>query len=315
VRRQVAALGLAIMLPALAGANAIVVPGLARAAPQRPSDPGLVCGPSGVAEDFHKVVYKSPSDPQRPGMWFINFGNGQQYYDKHGAYAARGESSSILRETEGTTDFLRTQLVPDTSFEGKYVDVEASELRTGYSYGSPCADTEPTPGHPVQVSARMRCTCSADGSGTHVGSWGLWLWNGYPDVQAGTLHPITSMGINWIQAGGYFPPGLAASVLNETNPLYYQPVRLPAGLDLRDWHVYRFVWRADSDVEQVTFLVDNALVGATPIARPLTPMGKLSLTIWHDNQVPTDPTAFPATEIVNPTAAQNLDVDYVRVDR
>jgi hypothetical protein len=123
VRREVAALGLAIMLPAFAGANAIVVPGLARAAPQRPSDPGLVCGPSGVAEDFHKVVYKSPSDPQRPGMWFINFGNGQQYYDKHGAYAARGESSSILRETEGTTDFLRTQLVPDTSFEGKYVDV------------------------------------------------------------------------------------------------------------------------------------------------------------------------------------------------
>ena len=275
----------------------------------------VVCGPTGLAEDFHEVVYKNPSDPQRPGMWFINFGNGQQYYDDQGSYAERGESSSITGQIEGTTDYLRMSLEPDPT-PGDYVDVEASELRTGHSYGSPCADTYPTPGHPVQVTARMRCTtCKADGSGGQVGTWGLWLWNSYPDVPAETIHPITSIGFNWIQEGGYFPPGLAVSVLNETNPLYYQPVRLPVGIDLGEWHVYRFVWRADSEVELVTFFIDDAMVGVAPIARPVTPMGELSLTIWHDNQVPIDPTAFPATEIMNPTAPQHLDVDYVRVDR
>ena len=304
VRCAVAAAALAMMLPASAGNAA-----------ERPSGTDVVCGPPGVAEDFRKVVYKDPSDPMRPGMWFINYGNNQQYYDKHGAYAAAGESSSITRGTEGTTDFLRMQLTPDATFEGNYVDTEAAELRTGHSYGSPCADTDPTPGHPVQVTARMRCTCSAGGADDQVGSWGLWLWNSYPDVPAATIHPITAMGVNWVQDGGYFPPGLAATVLQEDNPIYFQPVRTPLGLDLRDWHVFRFVWRADGPVDQVTFFVDDALVGTTVIPRAVTPMGKLSLTIWHDNQVPSDPTAVPATEVVNPTMAQNLDVDYVRVDR
>jgi hypothetical protein len=167
----------------------------------------------------------------------------------------------------------------------------------------------------VQVTFRLRCpTCNTDGSGGHVGTWGVWLWNSYPDLELG-VQPITEMGFNWIQQGSYFPPGLAVSVLNEDNPLFYQPVRLPLGLDIRDWHVYRFVWRAESPIQQVTYFVDDALVGVTVIADPVTPMGPLSLTIWHDNQVPTDPTAFPATEIMNPTAEQVIDVDYVRVDR
>lgn len=314
-RRDVPVIRWAIIVLALAGANAVVVPDHARADRQPPSEDDVVCGAPGVADDFHDVAFKRPSDPQRPGMWFVNYGNNRQYYERNGTYAARGETSSITRNTQGTTDFLRMQLDPDTTFEGKYVDTEASELRTGHSYGSPCADTEPTPGHPVQVTTRVRCTCAADGSGEHVGSWGIWLWNSYPDVPAATLHPITAMGVNWLQDGGYFPPGLAATVLQEDNPIYYQPVRLPLGLDLRDWHVYRFVWRADGPVEQVTFFVDDMLVGVTAIARPITPMGKLSLTIWHDNQMPTDPTAFPATEVVNPTVEQTLDIDYVRVDR
>jgi hypothetical protein len=300
VRVGIALLGLALLLPTSAGA----VP---------PGSGGVVCGPPGVADDFHRVTYKRPGDPMRPGMWFINYGNEQQYYANNGAYAASGESSSITRATEGTTDFLRMQLVPDATFEGKYVDTEASELRTGHSYGSPCADTEPTPGRPVQVTARMRCTCSADGADDQVGSWGLWLWNSYPDVPNATIHPITAMGLNWVQDGSYFPPGLAATVLNEDNPLYFQPARLP--IDLRAWHVYRFVWQTHGPADQVTFFVDNTLVGTAVIPRAVTPMGKLSLTIWHDNQVPSDPTAFPATEVVNPTGAQNLDVDYVRVDR
>jgi len=311
VRRRLAALGLAMMVPAFAGVNALVVSAPAASA----STTDVVCGPPGLAEDFHQVTYKSPTDPMRPGMWFINYGNNQQYYDGTGAYAPAGESSSILRQTEGTTDFLRMQLTPDATFEGHYVDTEASELRTGYSYGSPCNDTEPTPGHPVQVTARMRCTCAADGSGDHVGSWGLWLWNSYVDVPAGTIHPITAMGLNWVQDGGYFPPGLAATVLNQDNPLYFQPARLPLGLDLSGWHVYRFLWRTFGPFDQVTFFVDDAPAGVATIPRSVTPMGKLSLTIWHDNQVPMDPTTFPSTEVVNPTAAQNLDVDYVRVDR
>jgi hypothetical protein len=46
-------------------------------------------------------------------------------------------------------------------------------------------------------------------------------------------------------------------------------------------------------------------------------MPPLSITIWHDNQVPTsvDESGFPQSSFMNPAEDQHLDVDFVRVLR
>ncbi len=271
-------------------------------------------------EDFSPPLrFKQPGDPQRPGLWYINLGDfhqGSFQYYKH-----CGDSSCIEQgNDEAGTKYLNMIMYHDET-PGNYVNMEASELQTGYAFGQGYEDTHPTVGGPVTVTAKMRCSsCNLDGTGGQIGSWGLWEWNSYPEVQAdgafGGGHPITSIGFGWQQAGGLFPGGLNIEVFKDNIPYYFVPLSfvLPS-LDLTQWHTYSFTWSADSaGVESVNYYIDGNLVGLTTI--PVS-MPALSQTIWHDNQLVTgfDATGKPITTFVNPNIPQAVDIDYVTVSQ
>jgi len=262
---------------------------------------------------FPPLTFKQPGNPQRPGLWFINDGdlhNGSYQY-----YSNCGDSSCIRSKREGLLNwYLSTTMFHDKT-PGNYVNMEASELQTGYAYGKGYENTHPTAGYPVVTTGRIRCfSCNPDGSGGQVGSWGLWQWNSYPQVQADgsfIINPINSLGFSWLQQGGIFP-GLQMSVLQDGYPVYLQAVNVP-GLNLKQWHNYKVVWaKSTGSDETVTFYIDGTNVGNTVIAGG---MPSLSETFWHDNQLATgfDQNGNLITTFMNPTTTQSVDVNFISV--
>lgn len=268
------------------------------------------------------LKFKQPGDPQRPGLWLINdgdFHNGSFQYYKH-----CGDSSCIDRGEEElgnvTNNFLRMTMYHDAT-PGNYVNMEASELQTGYSFGQGFEDTHPTVGSSVTLEARMRCSrCDFYGNGGQVGSWGLWEWNSYPVIQTdGTFgggNPINSIGFGWAQAGNVIPGGLNIEVFQNNIPVYFIPLAyFMAPIDLTQWHTYKFTWSVSSGgLESVSYFIDGNQVGQTDIPGG---MPSLSETIWHDNQLVTgfDQNGRPVTSLINPDVPQSVDVDYVTVSQ
>ena len=274
-------------------------------------------------EDFSPPLkFKQPGDPQRPGLWLINdgdFKNGSFQY-----YKRCGDSSCISRKEEEighvNYNYLSMGMHHDET-PGNYVNMEASELQTGYVFGQGYEDTHPAVGNPVTLTARMRCSnCNLDGSGGQIGSWGLWLWNSYPEIQPdGTFgggNPINSMGFAWAQQGGLLPGGLNIAVFKDNVPVYFVPLAftLPP-LDLKQWHTYSFTWSVDeAGLESVVYYLDGIQVGQTTIPGG---MPFLSETIWHDNQlvIGFDQNGRPITTLVNPAVPQAVDTDFVTVSQ
>jgi hypothetical protein len=263
---------------------------------------------------FPPLTFKQPGDPQRPGLWFINDGD---FHDgSYQYYSHCGDSSCIRSKREGVLDwYLSATMFPDNT-PGNYVNMEASELQTGYVYGDGLENTHPTPGHPVNLIAKLRCSgCNLDGSGGQVGSWGLWQWNSYPEANPDgsfTLHPITSLGFGWGQQGGIFPAGLTMNIFRDSLPILLQPVVSP-GLNLQEWHTYRVKWSQNiAGIESVTFYIDGNIVGSSIIPGG---MPALSETFWHDNQLPTGFDEFGnlIVTFMNPSVPQSVDVDFISV--
>ena len=284
--------------------------------------PAIVMAAS-LFEDFSPPLkFKQPGDPQRPGLWLINDGdfknNSFQYYKRC------GDSSCINRKEEEIdnvkTNYLSMVMYHDET-PGNYVNMEASELQTGYVFGQGYEDTRPEPGRPVTVSTRMRCSsCNFDGSGDQIGSWGLWLWNSYPEIQPdgtfGGNNPVNSIGFAWAQTGGVLPGGLSINIFKDNVPVYFVPLSyfMPP-INLRDWHDYSFTWSIDSsNIESVAYYIDGALVGQTNIPGN---MPALSQTIWHDNQLVTgfDQNGKPVSTLINPEIPQTLEIDFVSVSQ
>jgi hypothetical protein len=273
-----------------------------------------VVASSGFFEGFNHLVFKQPGDPQRPGLWLINDG------DVHGGtpqyYQPCGDSSCIKSKHQGPIEYMSSEMYHDST-PGNYVNMEASELQSGFAYGQGYENTHPIPGHPVTVSAKMRCSgCNLDGTGGQVGSWGLWEWNSYPELQPSgsfTFHPATALGFGWVQSGGLLPGGLSMEIFQNNIPLFFQPVVVPGGINLRDWHTYKFVWsRSVAGTDTVKFYIDGDLLGTAPL--PVA-MPDLSETFWHDNEVPVGIDAFGnyVLDFKNPDTTQKVDVDFISV--
>ena len=284
--------------------------------------PVIVLAASFVENFDPPLKFKQPGDQQRPGLWLINDGDFHQGSFQY--YKRCGDSSCINREEEEinhvTNNFLRTTMYHDET-PGNYVNMEASELQTGYVFGQGYEDAHPTPGNPVTLTARMRCSrCNFGGSGEQIGSWGLWLWNSYPEIQPdgtfGGNNPVNSIGFAWAQNGGVLPGGLNIAVFKDNIPVYFVPLAFTVSpIDLTQWHTYSFTWSTDAlGTETVTYFIDGNQVGFTTIPGGMVP---LSETIWHDNQLVTgfDQNGKPISVFLNPAVPQSVDVDFVSVSQ
>ncbi len=258
-----------------------------------------------VFDNFNTLAIKQPGDTDNdPYWWVIMNGNyGQEYY------ASCGEASCATAERQGSTTFARLRLFHDNATPGDYLGSEVSELRTGYAYGQP-ARWLPTPNHPVVATARARFSSNyhSDGSGGAVGTAGFILWNSPVDIPNQTYHPATFVGFNWMEQEGVGIPGFRACVMQETVPVYCEPVSHSLG----QWMQLSFIWSVNSSGKQsVRFLVDSTVVAQTELD---TPLPALSITMWNDNQYPTilEDGTF-AVGYHNPSGDQAFDVDFVTV--
>jgi hypothetical protein len=254
--------------------------------------------PDIVFDNFDVVQIKQPDNTgDDPYWWIIQNGGEQQYY---------------ATEKVGKTTFARLRLFHDTT-PGDYVSSEISEMRTGYSYGLP-ARWLPVVGHPVVAVARVRFSPNyhQDGSGGAVGSAGFWLWNSYVDLVTQTMHPVTSLGFSWAEqgsVGGY--SGLGMSVVQDTYPVYVQPVTRTVRMN--DWMLWTMVWSVDSaGAQSVRYWIDGHLVGETTLDSPLP---ALSITLWNDNQYPTILEDGSLTVAYHNPSNQRFDIDMVAVAR
>ena len=260
-----------------------------------------------VFDNFDTLAIKQPGDTDDDPYWWVimNGNNGQEYY------AECGEASCATAEQEGCTTFARLRLFHDDATPGDYLGSEVSEMRTGYAYGQP-ARWLPTPGHPVVATARARFSSNyqSSGGGGAVGTAGFVLWNSPVDIPNQTYHPATFVGFNWMEQDGVGIPGLRACVMQDTVPVYCEPVT--HGMD--QWMRLSFLWSVNSAGKQtVRFLINNTVVAQTELASPLP---ALSITTWNDNQYPTilENGTF-AVAYHNPPGDQWFDVDFVTVAR
>ncbi len=266
-----------------------------------------VVGPHSVFDNFDEVVVKDPSNTSDvPYWWIIQNGDLGQYY------ASCGDASCVTAMQEHHTTFARLQLQPDAT-PNDFISSEISELRTGYSYGQ--GRWLPTPGHPVIATARVRFSPSyhVDGSGGAVGSAGFWLYNSYIDFPNQTIQPIKSLGFGWGEQGtsGGALEGLRTMVLQDSVPVYNNPVN--PEVDMSDWMMWQMIWSATRNGKQeVLFLVNGWPAGHVVLQDPLP---ALSITFWSDNQFATFLDGSLSVEYHNPSANQNFDIDWVRVNQ
>lgn len=222
-----------------------------------------------------------------------------------------GSHSCVRAVTEGGESFARLEVSPSET-PGYYVNAELAERRTGYASGEAGA-WEPSPGHPVEVEARLRWSPNHDasGGGGAQGSSGVWLWNSPVDMEAEDYADFQAFGLSWITGDSAVLKGLNAAVIR-TTPHGPYPVWSAAperAMDLQAWNDFALRWSADASGGQtVRFSLNGAPVG---IARLGEPFGALSLEIWSDNQVPTP----YGIDYRNPAADQGFEVERIKVQR
>jgi hypothetical protein len=264
--------------------------------------------PNELFDDFDTLTIKQPGDTDNdPYWWIIQDGNnGQQYY------AECGEASCTTAEQEGDTTFARLRLFHDDATPGDYLNSEVSEMQTGYAYGQP-ARWLPTPGHPVVATARVRLSSNynSDGSGGAVGTTGFILWNSPVDIPNQTYHPVTFVGFNWMEQDGVGIPGLRACVMQDSVPVYCEPVTHA----MDEWMELSFKWSATGidNKQSFRFWIDGDQVGDVQLD---TPLPALSAEMWNDNQYPTilEDGTF-AVGYHNPPGDQRFDVDSVSIEQ
>jgi hypothetical protein len=261
-----------------------------------------ITGQNFLLESFNQLRLKPAVNGE---WWVINNGDENGYPQRWEANC--GDASCTTAERERGVSLARLKLTPDAT-PGFYTGTEISEYETGFAYGVP-GKWVPTYGHPVIVSVRLKWSSNfnADGSGGAIGTSGFWLWNSPIDIPNQAINPQDGIGFNWIEQGSAMLPGLQASVLNYSYPVYSAVPTNP--VNMQNWNLFTFIWSVDQNgVQSVTHLINTENLGTYNLDMPLGPM---SLTIWHDNQFPT----WEGIEVHNPTSNQSMDVDLVTIAR
>lgn len=261
-------------------------------------------------ENFHQIVYRQPGDNLNYPLYAINDVDpvGGAFVGQ--VFGPNGDASSVKRAVSGNRDYAKLTVKNDAT-PGNYTNAELASVPTGFSYSQ--GGVSPTPGHPIwySVVARYSDDYESDGSGGAVGTAGTWMWDSpfdFTDPYNPIFYPTNSFGFIWIEAGGLPQGGLQAMVLNQTIPVYDNPVNTQMDV----WKVYTVKWSVNSSGQQrIQFWVNLTPVGDVTLDQPLPP---LSVELWNDNQYPTflEDGSF-IVEYHNQPGQQSLSIDKVLV--
>lgn len=248
---------------------------------------------------------------QPNGPWYvINLGS-RDGQARRWEGEACGSDSCVKARKAGGVSYAELSVTPSRT-PGFYVNAELAEQNTGYAVGQP-GRWEPSPGHPVELKARVRWSANhkADGGGGAQGSSGIWLWNSPVDANATEYADFQAFGISWATGDSVATPGLNASVVRTTPfgpfPVWSAAPQTPP--NMQQWNDVSMVWSENgSGAQTVKVGLNGRNLGTTTLSEPF---GPLSVEIWSDNQVAT----AGGIEFRNPTARQSFEVDRISVVR
>jgi len=235
-------------------------------------DPGTL-----VVDNFNHLYYR----PDTRAYWYVEnrgYSNGDEVNTRETACANQTCVEQLNTPEDG--NFVRLE-VQAHNHAGYFTLANLSEKEDGLGgVNNDIGAWTPTVGHPVIVESKLRFApnMKLDGSGGGTGSAGIFLWNNPYSPSIYSQGPgQDAMGYGWSYNGAALQ-GLVATIVNQTFPVYINPVQ---NVDINTWNNYKFVWKVDANgVQSVDFYINNAFVGSSQMPS----YSHLSLEVWVDNQ-------------------------------